>query len=536
MNLNLIFDNLKSGIIFIGDDRKIKYINKTASSAFEKKVGDSCFGLFSLCSDCPLEGLKKSPKVVQNFNVKLSCCSKTVCHSITPVFENGKFIGVIEEFRDSTELINNLYEIKKQKEFTETILNSVVDAILVVDEEGNIIHYNENAKRVICREIEDLKGFNIETLLGLSIDKLPQNNKREDIHIETPALGRVKVSLQKTLLKEGEGILISFYTLPKCILNQEESKGRIISKNPKFLSTLEMAKTVADTSASILIEGETGTGKSKLAKWIHNLSSRRNKPFIKINCAAIPDTLLESELFGYVKGAFTGANKDKPGKVELAEGGTLFLDEIGDMPLYLQSKLLHLIQEKEFERLGDVKTRKADIRIIAATNKNLKNLIEEGKFREDLYYRLKVISLEIPPLRERKEDIPYLVSYFIDKYCNTHNRNIKGISPEAIKLLLEYDFPGNIRELENIVERAVIICNKDFIDVCHLPEEITNRNCTNSVFKSTNTNTVNLTFSEKEKILKILQETNWNKTLAAKILGIHRTTLWRKMKEYNITP
>jgi len=525
-----ILDSLTEGIIFITKDRKIGYINKVARRVVDKKVGDDCFGLFSTCAtNCPLLSIDKHPNPIDAFDVRLSCCDKTVCHSITPVFKNGEFIGLLEEFKDSSKMINHMKELKKQKEFTEVILDSVVDAIVVINNEGEIIHYNEVARQILCREITDIRGFNIENLLGIPLHKLPPEGEREDIHIETPAYGRVKVSLMITSLKEGEGKVISFYMLPECMISQDV-KGRIITKNPQFLSVLDMAKTVADTTATILIEGETGTGKSMLAKYIHTLSSRRDKPFIKINCAAIPENLLESELFGYVKGAFTGANKDKPGKVELAEGGTLFLDEIGDLPVYLQSKLLHLLQEKEFERLGDIKTRKANIRIIAATNKDLGELINKGEFREDLYYRLKVISLKVPPLRERKEDIPALVNYFIDKYSEIYKRQIKGISPGAMKKLLKYDFPGNIRELENMIERAVIVCTGKYIYEKDLPDEL---------FKEKNGKKVNVkdkvNFNDEiEEIKRILRETNGNKSLAAKILGIHRTTLWRKIKEHNI--
>jgi transcriptional regulator with PAS, ATPase and Fis domain len=527
-----ILDSITEGVIFVTKDRKIGYINKVAQKIVNRKVGDDCYGLFSICAtDCPLRDLEKNPHQVDLFDVKLSCCDKAVCHSITPVYDKGEFIGLLEEFKDSSKLVNYIKELKKQKEFTEVILDSIVDAIVVIDNQGEIIHYNEVARQILCREISDIKGFNIENLLGIPLSKLPPEGEREDIHIETPAIGQTKVSLMVSSLKEGEGKVISFYILPECMISQEV-KGRIITKNPHFSSVLEMAKTVADTTATILIEGETGTGKSILAKYIHTLSSRRDKPFIKINCAAIPENLLESELFGYVKGAFTGANKDKPGKVELAEGGTLFLDEIGDLPIYLQSKLLHLLQEKEFERLGDIKTRKANIRIIAATNKNLQELIEKGEFREDLYYRLKVISLKVPPLRERKEDIPSLVNYFVDKYSEIYKRQIKGISPEAMKLLLNYDFPGNIRELENMVERAVIVCTGKYISKQDLPEEI---RCNHR--KETKETIIDKSRNREisvEEIVRILKETKGNKSLAAKILGIHRTTLWRKIKEYQI--
>ncbi|RUM28137.1 MAG: sigma-54-dependent Fis family transcriptional regulator, partial [Aquifex sp.] len=215
----------------------------------------------------------------------------------------------------------------------------------------------------------------------------------------------------------------------------------------------------------------------------------------------------------------------KPGKVEMAKGGTLFLDEIGELPLHLQVKLLGLIQDKEFERIGDLKPRKADVRIIAATNRNLKKLVEEGKFREDLYYRLKVVNIELPPLRERKEDIPHLVNYFLEKFSKTYGRKIKGISPEAMKLLLEYDYPGNVRELENAVEHAVVVSKGSVIREEDLPEEI---RMGRKFKKSPEGN------KEIEKIKEALERAGGNKSLAAKILGIHRTTLWRKLKEYGL--
>ena len=533
-----VLDYLTSGVIFITPDKKIGYVNKSALKIVKRKVGDSCIGLFSTCKkNCPLDNLKNLSKGNINlFNVSLSCCNKTVCHTITPVYdENGNFKGLLEEFKDSSKITEYINELKEQKEFTNTILDSVIDAIIVIDKDGNIIHYNEVAKRIVCKEIDDLKGFNIEILLGINKNRLPEENIREDIEIETPANGKIRVSMLNTPLKNGKGRILSFYVLPECIMEDKSSKSRIITKNPKFSAVIEMAKTVADTTANILIEGETGTGKNVLAKFIHMISSRRDKPFVKINCSAIPENLLESELFGYMKGAFTGAYKDKPGKIEMAEGGTLFLDEIGDMPLYLQSKLLHLIQEKEFERIGDIRTRKANVRIITATNKNLKELVYEGKFREDLYYRLKVIYLYVPPLRERKEDIPLLINYFINKFSKEYKRKINGVSPKAMKILLEYDYPGNIRELENIIERAVIVCNGNYIKEEDLPNEIFKRD----FYKNINVSLSNHSSScykedEIERIRRVLKETNGNKTLAAKILGIHRTTLWRKIKEYNL--
>lgn len=524
-----ILDDLSNGIVFIDLNKKIKYLNKTAKSIIKKEEGDPCFGPFDICKNCPIDNFLKNGmfKKVKNFDTKLLCCNKTVCYSINPVYEDGKVIGFLEEFRDSTKLHEYIEEIEKEKEFNKIVLDSVIDAIIVIDEEGKIIQYNQVAKNLICKEVDNIKGMNIELLFNKKVSELPTN--REDVFIETPALGKIKVSLVATPMKNFKGRVISFYVVPECMLSSDNiSKTRLISKSPSMSYIIEIAKTVADTNANVLLEGESGTGKNVLAKYIHNLSSRRDKPFIKINCAAIPENLLESELFGYVKGAFTGAIKDKPGKVELADKGTLFLDEIGELPIYLQSKLLHLIQEKEFERLGDLKTRKVDIRIIAATNRDLYQLVKEGKFREDLYYRLKVISIKVPPLRERKEDIPFLINYFIEFYSENYKKKIKKISQEALRILLEYDYPGNIRELENIIERAVILSENGNIDIKHLPNELI------ISIENKTLNEKKNKFSERETLLEALRQANGNKTLAAKILGIDRVTLWRKLKKYEI--
>lgn len=525
-----LLDNISSGVIFIGKDKKIKYINPAARKLLNKKEGDNCEGSFEICKKCPVDNLNQEQ--IETFDTKLSCCQKTVCFSIKPVYNTeGKIEGYIEEIRDSTKISEYIKQIKTEKEFNRIILESVIDAILVVDEEGNIVEYNQVAKDIVCKEAEEIKGMNIKLLLNKSISDIPP--QRDDVFIETPALGKIKVSIVANKLKNSNMKVISFYVVPECMLSENTIKtSRITSKNPKMQYIIETLRIVADTSATILLEGESGTGKSILAKYVHNISSRRNKPFIKINCAAIPDNLLEAELFGYMKGAFTGAIKDKPGKAELADGGTLFLDEIGEMPVYLQSKLLHLLQDKEFERIGDTKSRKVDVRIIAATNQNLQTLVKEGKFREDLYYRLKVISIKVPPLRERKEDIPFLINFFIENFSQNYKKKIVGIEPEAVKILLNYDYPGNIRELENIIERAVILCNGKHIKIENLPEELLDK--TEQKFSEFTNSDTREYLSEKELIIDILKKCNGNKSKAAKILGMDRVTLWRKIKKYGI--
>ncbi|MEK6678989.1 MAG: sigma-54 dependent transcriptional regulator [Nitrospirota bacterium] len=332
---------------------------------------------------------------------------------------------------------------------------------------------------------------------------------------------------------------------------------RILGVSPKIIAIRELAKTVAGVDSTILIEGESGTGKEVVANAIHYSSPRRDKPFIKISCAAIPETLLESELFGYEKGAFTGALKRKPGRFELANHGTLFLDEIGDLPQALQVKLLRVLQEREFERIGGTETIKVDVRIICATNRDLEKETKEGRFREDLYYRLKVIPIHLPSLRERKEDIPILINHFIKIYSKKMNRKITAFSDEAMKCLLDYDFPGNVRELENAVERTIALCPNQLIGKEYLPllkdrrqgskDRVYGQTAGDSepsppsskgLQKKEPDKLVPLQDKmgevEKNYIVSVLKKAKGNKTNAAKILNISRKNLWEKMRKYNL--
>ncbi|HCO39761.1 MAG: sigma 54-interacting transcriptional regulator [Pyrobaculum arsenaticum] len=514
-----LLEGLFDGVLVIDKDLRVVYANRSAKEFFgESLEGKSCRGLFSICEHCPFEYVKEEGEGVQVYDTT-SKSSKHLCWSMSPLYEGDEFIGVIEIFKDVSNVVHCIVEAERQRTYKETILNSIVEAILVLDPEGKVVEHNKVASRMLCREEdESLVGRHIKDLINLSLEELPPEGERSDIFVETPC-GKQKASLLMSPMSSGFGYVVSLYVLKDMVLCELEEES-IITRSPAFQKVLDTAKTVSEYDVNILIEGETGTGKSLLAKYIHYLSPRRDGPFIKVNCAAIPESLLEAELFGYVKGAFTGAMRDKPGKVELAEGGTLFLDEIGDMPLHLQAKILHLVQEKEFERLGDTKTRRANVRIIASTNKNLRELIKQGQFREDLYYRLSVVKLLLPPLRERREDIPALVNYFIEKYSRKYSRKIRGISPEAMRTLLSYNFPGNVRELENIIEHAVITCRGTLIKQEDLQIEVEN-------------NSVEMV-EERERIRKVLEETGGNKSLAAKILGMHRTTLWRKLKEYGI--
>lgn len=333
----------------------------------------------------------------------------------------------------------------------------------------------------------------------------------------------------------------------KTIISPTNSKNKgpfnnIIGQSDKMKEVFELVEKVADTDTTIIIHGETGTGKGLIAKAIHEISYRKDKPFIQINCGAIPENLLESELFGHVRGAFTGATTAKPGKFELAEGGTIFLDEIGDMSSELQLKILRVLEENEFERVGGCKTIKADVRILAATHRDLEEEVQKGNFREDLFYRLYVIPIELSPLRERKSDILLLVSYFLEQFGRKNNKELGGVSDEALVMMMKYSWPGNVRELKNMMERLVVLKGEGEISLLDLPNKF--RNGIHSgedvtvpkIEISEDGISLNTAVSEFEKdlIFQSLEKSNWVKNKAAKLLHLKRTTLVEKIKRYEL--
>jgi DNA-binding NtrC family response regulator len=328
-------------------------------------------------------------------------------------------------------------------------------------------------------------------------------------------------------------------TLLKSRLDERYGFENIIANSSKMKEVLEKVKLVANTKATVLIIGESGTGKELIANAIHQNSPRKSMPFLPINCAAIPGNLMESELFGYEKGAFTGADKAHLGRFEQADSGTLLLDEIAELPLELQGKLLRVLEEKVVYRVGGTKGIPVDVRIVAATHQNLLEKVKEGKFREDLYFRLKVVELIIPPLRERKEDIPFFVHQFLYDSSKEHNKNIKSVSSELLNFFENYEWKGNVRELKNLIERMVIFSNKEILDISDLPSELAVESFAPdqegvSNIEKKDLPFLNLELLEKEAIIKALEETNYNKTQAAKVLGIGLRTLHRKINEYKI--
>jgi len=470
-----------------------------------------------------------------------------------------KFLEQIGELIKN-KLIDQMINKKSKNLFDQlqALMNSLESGIIATDEKGVITNFNKAAENLLNTKKSKVVGTHINNIFPNSniIEVLDSGTKikNKELDYEFNNYSK-KVIISANPIKNNfntigivasvKGIkdlrkLLDDFNLKNYNLQFEE----IVGQSTALKNAQEKVLKVAKSNSSILIKGESGTGKELFAKAIHKESLRRDENFVSINCAAIPGDLLESELFGYEAGAFTGAKQGgKPGKLELADKGTVFLDEIGDMPISLQAKILKVIQEKSFFRIGGVKEINVDIRIISATNKNLENLIEKGKFREDLYYRLNVIPLNLPPLRDRKNDILILVKHFINKYNKELEKNIKNITQEASKTLLKYNWPGNVRELENVIEYAVNMENSSYIKRANLPPYIINNKINNKNKKGINFNNVNYNLNtaiskvEKELIKKALNEFGRDtegKYKAAEKLGIGKTTLYNKINKYNI--
>jgi PAS domain S-box-containing protein len=435
---------------------------------------------------------------------------------------------------------------------TQIILDSIADGVFTVDSEQKVTSFNRSAEKITGINKEEAIGRYCWEVFRASICEKRCSLKHtmatgepvvnQAIYIVNPHGDQVSVSISTALLKDEHGKVIggveTFRDLSvveelRKELSRRHSFQDIISKNKEMQRLFRMIESVAESDTTVLLEGESGTGKELFAKAIHSLSPRKKGPMIVVNCGSLPETLLESELFGYKKGAHSTAFKDKPGRLSLAEGGTLLLDEIGDISPALQVRLLRVLQNRLYEPLGSTKSEKADVRIVAATNKNLESLLDEGKFRQDLYYRINVARLLIPPLRERKEDIPLLMEHFLHKYSRLVGKDVQGFSPEVLPRLMSHDFPGNVRELENIVEYATVVCKNSLIRMEYLPEYLKPAD-QNPEKRQAREDTVSWGDVERSFIYEALRRNQWNRALTAAEMGIHPTTLWRKMRRLGL--
>jgi PAS domain S-box-containing protein len=431
----------------------------------------------------------------------------------------------------------------------DVILDSINEGVFTVDPQWRITTFNRAAERITGVARDDALGKSCCDVFHASIcekdcalRKTFETGKpvvNATAHIIDRKGRRVPIRISTAILKDDARQVIggveTFQDLSQVEQLQKQLLSRftfedIVGRSPSMLRLFEILPQIAASSSSVLIEGPSGTGKELFARAIHNLSPRRKKPFVPVNCAAFPDTLLESELFGYKAGAFTDAKRDKAGRFALADGGTIFLDEIGDISPALQVRLLRVLQDRAIEPLGAVAAVPVDVRVVAASNKNLAELIRTGAFRDDLYYRIRVIHLALPALRKRREDIPLLVDHLVARYNRLQGKDIAGVSAEAMARLVDHDFPGNVRELENIIEQAFVLCRGGLIERNHLPTELRPANSA----ASEALNPMNLRAMEKRLITDTLRRCNGNRKQTARMLGIDPSTLYRKIKALRI--
>ncbi len=432
---------------------------------------------------------------------------------------------------------------------TSIILDSVADGVFTVDRDFLITTFNRAAEEITGVPRDEALGRPCWEVFRANICEtdcaLKHTIKTGEPVIDRPITilnadgKRVPISVSSALLRDRDGAIIggveTFRDLSVVEELRKQVEGQytfadILSRSHRMMDIFAILPEVAESDSTVLIEGESGTGKELLARAIHNLSGRRKKPMVVVNCGALPDTLLESELFGYKAGAFTDAKKDKPGRFARAEGGTLFLDEIGDISAALQVRLLRVLQEKVYEPLGSTQPVRANVRIITATNRDLNGEVKKGRFRQDLYFRINVIPIALPPLRERKEDIPLLAQHFVDRMSHLRGKKITGLSSDALTAFMQYDWPGNIRELENAIEHAFVLCHAGQIELHHLPRPLHVAAGGQKTIPQGKT----LAEIEARVIYETLARHDWKRLAAARELGINKTTLWRKMKRLKL--
>jgi PAS domain S-box-containing protein len=427
----------------------------------------------------------------------------------------------------------------------EVILDSINEGVFTIDLDGRVTSFNRAAEQITGIDREDALGHPCSEVFRASICENACALKRTletgrpmvdaTVYIVDAAGNQIPIKISAAVLRDHEGQVIggveTFQDLRQIEelrkqLHQRHTFEDIVGRSAVIQELFDLLPQVADSDSSVLIEGASGTGKELFARAIHNLSRRRKKRFVAVNCAALPDTLLESELFGYKKGAFTDAKRDKPGRLAVADGGTLFLDEIGDISPAMQVRLLRVLQEHTFEPLGSVNPVHTDLRVIAATNRSLSQLVQEGSFREDLYYRLNVVRLAIPGLRDRREDIPLLLDHFIATFNRLQEKDVTGVSGDVLAVLMEHDYPGNIRELRNVVEHAFVLCHSGLIQLAHLPPYLRER----SIPGVTAASGLDLQSMERALIAEALRRYDGNRSRAAQALGIDPSTLYRKIQ------
>ena len=564
---SLLLENLGIGVFTVDVERRITSFNETVQRLTGLKedevIGKKCYEVFfsDLChGQCIYsEAVKASGKPLA-FDMEIQDESggrRHITKLVSPILSSdGEVTGCIEILQDSSAYSDLLDRISYDEHRLKLILDNLDIGVFTVNRGGYITSFNSMAETTTGYQRQEIVGQHHAKLTGC-------DRPGETCSLgESISSGKTLANLHRRLFtKDGRNLPIranfmalrneagetigGLETFQDLSLIQQLNRAisnkytfaDMIGKDGVMQQIFEILPVVAESEANVLVEGPTGTGKDLLAKIIHNASRRKDKPFVKVNCAALPDNLLESEMFGYVKGAFTGADRDKPGRFQEAEGGSIFLDEIGDLPLPLQAKLLRVLEDKEFYPLGGRELCRVDVRIIAATNQIVEKLVREKRFREDLFYRLNVMRLELPPLKERRGDLPLLIRNFLKKYNATKGAAVSRIDEDAMEILLNYQYPGNIRELENIIEHACVLCQGEVIERRHLPlyvQTSSGHRGGETIFRPDVVEARDQ--RERELIVEVLKEHRWHRQKAAQALGMDRTTLWRKMKKYDISP
>jgi transcriptional regulator with PAS, ATPase and Fis domain len=560
-NLKGVLEFIDVALLSINRQGKVVFMNVHAKELLD--IGNICeegMEINRLLNDENLaEDLYNSQ---EEFSRSFDIDGKSLVFNREVLEKNNRVIGAVCSLKDITgheEIKDSMNVKKREMEALKSVFETAYDGLIVVDAQGYITLISDAYKSFLGMEKEKVLGRHVtEIIENTRLHKVAETGVPEVADLQkikgdyivasripvfkngkvTSVVGKIMFrnidDLEKLYKKIGkiEQQLENYKDEMSKINKAKYNFGDIIGKSGEMKQAVNLGKKAAYTNSNVLILGESGTGKELFAHSIHNSSARRNKPFIKVNCAAIPDDLMESELFGYEQGAFTGAKKGgRIGKFEVADQGTIFLDEIGDMPMHMQAKLLRVIQEREVERIGSNKTIKIDVRIIAATNRNIEQLIEEKKFRMDLYYRLNVVTIEIPSLRERVDDIDLLSRDFLEKYRVRYFKKVDSISESAIIKLKKYPWPGNVRELENIIERAInILDTETVIKAKHLPSDVS------GVYDIEDVKPLKdvLYETEKRAIVQCLEVVNFNKSRAARLLGVSRATFYEKLDKYNI--
>jgi len=552
-----VLDELSIGALLIDPQRRITAMNCAAQALLgvreDEAVGKDCREVF--CGvPCMVKCLfhdgeewdgEPSPAVSESKDSQ-----RLLTRLATLIYDpRGRVAGCLTILQDHSPIVDLINRVHYEERSLKMILENLDIGIFTVNKGGHVTFLNAEAEKIT--------GYHRQQILGKPCSTLFSGNDSRDICLLKDSIadgrtrvctsGRITISSGRTIpvrasymaLHNEKGSIVgglaTFHDLTevhqlKKAITERYTFQDMIGKDPSMQKIFEMARVVAMSDATVLIEGPTGTGKDLLAKIIHSIGRRSAKPFIKVNCAALPDTLLESEMFGYVKGAFTGAFQNKPGRFQQADGGTIFLDEIGDLPLTLQAKLLRVLEDKDFYPLGSRHPVTVDVRIISATNRGLDKLVEERLFREDLLYRLNVVRIELPALKNRISDIPLLIQQSMGRLYPPDKGPPRGISDQAMDILLNYDYPGNIRELENILEHALIVGQSGSILPHHLPDYLQQYR----TIRYRSPPVAQLQDSVRQKILQALEIHNGNRALAAKSLQMNRSTLWRKMKHFQI--